>query len=138
MIVSADEAHGVASVFAPNHIVLSLSSPMTLKRLDGGEFAKLRHDGLKLDLAWTTAGLNKASLDAIAMDWRPEAIEAGIAFNVQKLVIGAETIAAPNGGVSALHFDIAGDGITAPVVQALLHRNRQLSQIVEPLERSIA
>jgi hypothetical protein len=118
VIVKADEAHGVASVFAPNHIVLSLSSPMTVKRTDGGDFAKLRHDGLTLDLAWTKEGLDKATLDATALDWRPDAIEAGIAFNVQKLNIQTETVASANGG--ALHFNIAGDGLTAPAVQALL------------------
>ena len=106
--VKADEAHGVASVFAPNHIVLTLSSPLTVKNADGASLAKLRHDGLSLDLAWTTAGLEKADLDATALDWRPDIPDAGIAFNLQKLTAQADTVSGVNGAV--LHFDIAGDG----------------------------
>ncbi len=119
--VKADEAHGVASVFAPNHIVLTLSSPLTVKNADGASLAKLRHDGLSLDLAWTTAGLEKASLDATALDWRPDVPDAGIAFNLQKLTAQADTVSGVNGAV--LHFDIAGDGVTAPALQALLQKS---------------
>jgi hypothetical protein len=120
IIVKAEETHGQASIFAPNHIVLTLSSPLSLQKADGAPFAKLRHDGLTLDVAWTSNGLDKASLDITALDWRPEAPDAGIAFNVQKLSVLADWVAGADGG--SVRFNMTGDGLTAPALQALLNK----------------
>jgi hypothetical protein len=118
IVVKAEEAHGQASIFKPSHIVLTLSSPLSLQKGDGSPLAKLRHDGLTLDVAWTSNGLDKASLDVAALDWRPEVPEAGVAFNVQKLTVLADWVAGVDGG--SVQFDVAGDGLTAPVARALL------------------
>jgi len=121
IIVKAEAAHGEASIFAPNHIVLTLSSPLNLQKADGAPLAKLRHDGLTLDVAWKASGLDKATLDVAALDWRPEAPEAGVAFNLQKLTAQAAWLTNPSDG--SIHFDFTGDGLTAPVLQALLNKN---------------
>jgi hypothetical protein len=121
IIVKAEAAHGVASIFAPNHIVLTLSSPLSLQKADGAPLARLRHDGLTLDVAWKSSGLDKASLDIVALDWRPDLPEAGVAFNLQKLTAQVSWLASPSGG--SVHFDFVGDGLTAPVLQSLLNKN---------------
>jgi len=121
IIVKAMEAHGVASIFAPNHIILTLSSPLDLQKADGAPLARLRHDGLTLDVAWKSSGLDKASLDIAALDWRPDAPGAVIAFNLQKLMAQVTWLASPPGG--SVHFDFVGDGLTAPVLQSLLNKN---------------
>jgi hypothetical protein len=118
ILAKADEARGEASIFAPNHIVLTLSSPIVLLRPDGGPLAKLRHDGMTLDIAWTGSGLDKADLDIHALDWRPEAPEAGIAFNMQEVRAQEQLLQG-----DALHFDLAGDGVTAPLVQQWLQKS---------------
>ncbi len=117
ILAKAEEARGEASVFAPNHILLTLSSPVTLLKPDGGPLAKLRHDGMTLDIAWSRGGLDKADLDIRALDWRPEAPQAGIAFNMQE--VKAQGRPLPG---DALHFDLAGDGVTAPLVQQWLQK----------------
>ena len=109
-----------ASIFAPNHIILTLSSPLNLQKAGGAPLARLRHDGLTLDVAWKASGLDKASLDVAALDWRPDSPEAGIAFNLQTLTAQAAWLSNPTGG--AVHFDFVGDGLTAPVVQSLSTR----------------
>jgi hypothetical protein len=121
IIVKTEEAHGEANIFAPNHIILTLSSPLNLQKADGAPLARLRHDGLTLDVAWKTSGLDKASLDIVALDWRPDAPGAGIAFNLQKLTAQVAWLADPSGG--SVHFDFVGDGLTAPVLQSLLNKN---------------
>ena len=96
--------------------------PAGLQKADGAPLARLRHDGLTLDVAWKTSGLDKASLDIVALDWRPDAPGAGIAFNLQKLTAQVAWLADPSGG--SVHFDFAGDGLTAPVLQSLLQQER--------------
>ena len=81
----AEEAHGVASLFSPNHIQLAFSSPLVARKADGSPLAKLRHDGMVLDIAWSLSGLSQARLDMKSLDWRPESPQAGVAFNVQNL-----------------------------------------------------
>jgi hypothetical protein len=121
IIVRAEEAHGQASIFAPSHIVLTLSSPLSLQKADGSPFAKLRHDGLTLDVVWTRSGLDRASLDVAALDWRPDVPEAGVAFNVQKLAAFADWVPSADG--DSVRFDVNADGLTAPVLQALLNQS---------------
>jgi hypothetical protein len=118
ILAKADEARGEASIFAPNHILLILSSPLTLLGPEGGALAKLRHDGLTLDIAWSKSGLDKADLDIRALDWRPETPQAGIAFNMQS--VKAQGRPLPG---DALHFDLAGVGVTAPLVQQWLQKS---------------
>lgn len=120
IVVKAEEARGQASIFAPNRIVLTFSSPLSLRKADGAPVAKLRHDGLTLDVAWTSNGLDKASLDIAALDWRPEVPEAGVAFNAQRLTALADWVASADGG--SVSFDVTGDGLTAPALQALLNK----------------
>ncbi len=115
LLARAEEAHGEASLFAPNHIVLTLSSPIVLLKPDGATLAKLRHDGMTLDFTWSAQGLDAADLAIVALDWRPEAPEAGVAFNFQKLTAQARPLAD-----GALHFDLAGEGVTAPMAQQWL------------------
>lgn len=117
ILAKAEEAHGEASVFAPNHIVLTLSSPIVLLKPDGAPLAKLRHDGMTLDFTWSTHGLEAADLAIASLDWRPEAPQAGLAFNVQKLTARTKPLAD-----GALHFDLAGEGLTAPLVQKWLQK----------------
>lgn len=120
MFFGAEEAHGVASLFSPNHIQLTFSSPLVARKADGSPLAKLRHDGMVLDIAWSLSGLSQARLDMKSLDWRPESPQAGVAFNVQNLT----ATAAPAGpDASALHYDLTGDGLTVPVLQALLQKN---------------
>jgi hypothetical protein len=116
IVAKADEARGEASIFAPNHIVLTLSSPLSLQKPDGSTLAKLRHDGMTLDLTWSAHGLDQAQIDANALDWRPEAPEAGIAFNLQKLTVLLKPVG------DAVHLDMAGEGLTAPLLQSLLQK----------------
>ena len=117
ILAKADEARGEASIFAPNHIVLTLSSPLSLQKPDGSALAKLRHAGMTLDVAWSSHGLDEAQLDASALDWRPEAPEAGIAFNLQKLNVRLKPLG------DSLHVDVVGDGLTAPMLQSVLQKS---------------
>ena len=118
-LVGVEDAQGVASLFSPNHIVLTFSSPIVVRKADGSPFAKIRHDGLTLDAVWGRDGLQQVRLDATAFDWRPESPEAGVAVNIQKLTASAAPQGDPN-APSSLHLDISGDGVTAPALQALL------------------
>ncbi len=119
VLARAEEASGAASIFAPSHLVMTLSSPLTLQKPDGTVLAKLRHDGLTLDVAWSRAGLDKADLDIVALDWRPESPDMGIAFNLQKLTAQIQPL--PDAG--ALRFAVAGDGLTSPALQALAQKS---------------
>ncbi len=119
VLAKAEEASGAASIFAPNHLVMTLSSPLTLQKPDGTVLAKLRHDGLTLDVSWSRAGLDKADLDIAALDWRPESPDVGFAFNLQKLTAQIQ----PLPDVGALQFAVAGDGLTSPVLQALAQKS---------------
>ena len=117
LVLKAEEARGTASVFSPNHVVLTLTSPAALQRADGAPFAKLRHDGLTLDVAWSLGGFRQVEIKANALDWRPESPDVGIALNIQQL----EASIAPNPApVTSLHFKLAGQGVTVPALQALL------------------
>ncbi|MCI4678549.1 DUF2125 domain-containing protein [Rhodoblastus acidophilus] len=114
-----EEAHGVASLFSPNHIVLTISSPLVIQRSNGAPVAKLRHDGMTLDVAWGLSGVAAMRLNATSLDWRPESPEAGVAVNVQNLAVEA----VPQGGPdtpAGLRYDLVADGVTAPALQALL------------------
>ncbi len=115
ILARAQEAHGEASLFAPNHVVLTLSSPIVLLKPDGAPLAKLRHDGMTLDFTWSTHGLEAADLAVKSLDWRPEAPQAGINFDMQTLAAEAKPLAD-----GSLHFDLAGQGVTAPLVQQWL------------------
>jgi hypothetical protein len=119
VLAKVEEARGEASIFAPGHLVMTLSSPVSLQKPDGTPFAKLRHDGLTLDVAWSRAGLDKANLDIAALDWRPEQPEAGVAFNLQKFAAQIQ----PLRDEGALRFDISGDGLTSPLLQSLIQKN---------------
>lgn len=114
-----EQAQGVASLFSPNHVVLTLSSPIVIRKADGTPFAKIRHDGMTLDAVWGLSGLQEIRLDAAAFDWRPELPEAGVAVNIQKLTASAGPQGDPN-APSSLHYELSGDGISAPALQALL------------------
>jgi hypothetical protein len=116
-----EEANGVASLFSPNHIVLTFSSPLVIRTKGGAPFAKLRHDGMTLDLAWGLSGVSKARLDVKSLDWRPEAAEAGVAVNVQSLAASIEPQSGPEG--ATLNYDVDAQGVVAPVLQALLKSN---------------
>ncbi len=117
LTLSADEAKGAASLWAPNHVVLTLSSPIALQGADG-PFGKLRHDGLTLDFAWAATGLAEASARVQALDWRPETLLAGPALHAQALDFTARP--QPRDGVPALHVEFSLDGLTAPALQNLL------------------
>ncbi|MCW2314692.1 hypothetical protein M2322_000212 [Rhodoblastus acidophilus] len=117
LLFTADEVKGAASLWAPNHVVLSFSSPAALRGRDGG-FAKLRHDGATLDFAWGLGGLTEATVDARALDWRPEAIEAGPAFNAQALHFQARP--ALRDGQPSLRVEANIDGLSSPLLQSLL------------------
>jgi hypothetical protein len=119
VLAKVEEARGEASIFAPGHLVMTLSSPVSLQKPDGTALAKLRHDGLTLDVAWSRAGLEKANLDIAALDWRPESPEAGVAFNLQKF--SAQILPLRDEG--ALRFELAGDGLTSPLLQSLIQKN---------------
>ncbi len=118
--VGIEDAQGVASLFSPNHLVLTLSSPIVIRKADGSPFAKIRHDGMTLDAVWGFSGLQQVRLDATAFDWRPESPAAGVAVNIQTLTASASPLGDPNAPAS-LHYDLSGDGVTAPALQALLN-----------------
>ena len=117
--LDAKEAQGSASLFSPNHVLLTLSSPIVVRKANGSPFATLRHDGMTLDAVWGLAGLRQLRLDAAALDWRPESPAAGVAVNIQKLEASAGPQGEPD-APSSLRFDLSGDGVTAPALQALL------------------
>lgn len=117
VLVKAEEAKGQASIFAPHHVLLSVSSPVTVEKADGAPFAKLRHDGLSVDLTWSLSGLVQGDLDAGAVDWRPESPDAGIALNMRKLTASAQP-SDDQGG--SLHVELGGDGIASPALGAFL------------------
>jgi hypothetical protein len=119
LFVGAEEAQGAASLFSPNHVVLTLSSPIVVRKADGSPVAKMRHDGMTIDAVWGLSGLRQIRLDATSLDWRPESPEAGVAANIQKLTASAGPQGDPN-APSALHYELSADGITAPALQALL------------------
>ncbi|HUO55248.1 MAG TPA: DUF2125 domain-containing protein [Rhodoblastus sp.] len=116
-----EDAQGVASLFSPNHIVLTFSSPMVIQAARGAPVGKLRHDGMSLDIGWGLAGVARARLETKALDWRPEAAGAGVAVNVQKLAVSIAPQSIPEG--AALHFELAGEGVTVPALQSLLQNN---------------
>ncbi|MBB4198813.1 hypothetical protein CCR94_09055 [Rhodoblastus sphagnicola] len=117
LVFTADEVKGVASLWSPNHVVLSFSSPVALRNAGGG-FAKLRHDGATFDFAWGFGGLTEVAVNARALDWRPEVIDAGLAFNAQTL----NFVARPSSrdGVASLRVEADVTGLTAPLLQSLL------------------
>jgi hypothetical protein len=117
LMAKADEAKGSASLWSPNHIVVTFSSPLSLQRADSA-FAKVRHDGLALDFAWGSGGLSQAALSAQALDWRPEVLEAGPAFNIQALNFAARP--SDRDGVPSAHVEFSTEGLTAPLLQSLL------------------
>ncbi|WP_294538213.1 DUF2125 domain-containing protein [uncultured Rhodoblastus sp.] len=119
VLAKVEQARGEASIFSPGHLSMSLSSPVSLQKPDGSVFAKLRHDGLTLDVAWSRAKLDKANLDVAALDWRPESNDAGVAFNLQKLSAQLQ----PLREEGALRFDLAGEGLTSPLLQALIQKS---------------
>lgn len=118
--VGVEDAQGVASLISPNHVVLTLSSPIVIRKADGSPFAKIRHDGATLDAVWGLSGVRQIRLDAAAFDWRPELPGAGVAVNIQKLAASAGRHGDPD-APSSLHYELSGDGVTAPALQALLN-----------------
>ncbi|WP_296706285.1 DUF2125 domain-containing protein [Rhodoblastus sp.] len=121
VLFGAEEAHGEASLFSPNHILLTLSSPLVVQKSGGGPLAKLRHDGMTLDIAWSLSGLSEARLDMKALDWRPETPQAGLAFNLQSLTAKATPQVGEGPGV--MRFELTGEGLNLPALQALLQKN---------------
>ncbi|WP_374546911.1 DUF2125 domain-containing protein [Rhodoblastus sp.] len=121
----AEEAHGETSLFSPDHIRLAFSSPLVAQKAGGAPLAKLRHDGMTLDIAWSLAGMVAARLDMKALDWRPESPEAGVAFNLQSLSLKADSLNPTQSGPGAnvLRYELTGDGLTVPALQALLQKN---------------
>lgn len=117
ILAGAEEAHGEANIFSPNHILLTLSSPLVLQK-SGAPLGKLRHDGMTIDIAWTPSGLSQARLDMKSVDWRPESPEAGVAFNLQTLTATVAPQSNQNG--DALRYEMTGDGLTVPTLQTLL------------------
>lgn len=122
LMAKADEAKGAASLWSPSRLAVTISSPLSLVRVvegaAGGPFAKVRHDGLTLDVAWGTGGLSQAALSAQALDWRPEVLEAGPAFNIQSLNFAAGP--ALRDGAPSAHVELSTQGLTAPLLQSLL------------------
>jgi hypothetical protein len=118
IVAGAEEAQGEASLFSPDHIILTLSSPLVLREQGGAPLAKLRHDGMTIDIAWTLTGLSQARIDMKSLDWRPEQAKAGVAFNLRDLTATLAPQASQDGG--ALRFRVSGDGLTVPALQALL------------------
>lgn len=118
LVFVADEVKGVANLWSPDHVTLSFSSPVALHGPRAG-FAKLRHDGATLDFVWDDArGLTQATVNGRALDWRPEVLEAGPAFNVQALRFSARP--ASRDGVDSLRVEAGADGVTALLLQRLL------------------
>lgn len=109
-----DEAKGVASVAAPDHITLTLSSPILLRDDQGGAFAALRHDGLTVDLSFDAQGVATAALKSEALDWRPDVPQAGIALHAAQFSADA---ARKN---AAIDFQAKAVDVIAPTLQALL------------------
>jgi len=118
LVFTSDEVKGVANLWSPDHVTLSFSSPAALIDAQGG-FAKLRHDGATLDFVWDDArGIVQAEVKGRAIDWRPEVLRAGPAFNVQALWFSAHP--ASRDGVESLRVEAGADGVTAPVLKSLL------------------
>jgi hypothetical protein len=118
LVFTADEVKGAANLWSPDHVTLSFSSPVALRSAKGG-FAKLRHDGATLDFVWDDErGLTQAAVNGRALDWRPEVLEAGPAFNLQTLRFAAHP--SSRDGVPSLRVEAGADGLTAPFVQSLL------------------
>jgi len=118
LVFVADEVKGVANLWSPNHVTLTFSSPVALRRPEGG-FAKLRHDGATLDFVWDRErGLSQAAANGRALDWRPEVLQAGPAFNVQALRFSAHPAA--RDGVDTLRVEASAEGVTAPLLQSVL------------------
>lgn len=113
-----DEVKGIANLWSPDHITLNFSSPAVLHNSRGG-VAKLRHDGATLAFVWDDArGLTEATVYGRALDWRPEVVEAGPAFNVQLLRFSAHP--SSRDGVDSLRVEASADGVTAPILQNFL------------------
>lgn len=118
IFAGAEEAHGEASLFSPNHILLTLSSPLVLQKSGGGPVGKLRHDGMTIDIAWTLSGLSQAQIDVKSLDWRPESAEAGVDLHLESLAATATPETGEPRG--ALRFVLTGEGLTVPALQSLL------------------
>jgi hypothetical protein len=117
-VFTADEVKGVANLWSPSHFTLSFSSPVAVRGATG-VFAKLRHDGATVDFVWDDErGITQAAVNGRALDWRPEVVEAGPAFNVQALRFAAHP--SSRDGVDSLRVEVEADGLTAPVVQSAL------------------
>jgi hypothetical protein len=118
LVFTADEVKGAANLWSPDHVTLSFSSPVALRGAKGG-FAKLRHDGATLEFVWDDErGLTQAAVNGRALDWRPEVLEAGPAFNAQALRFAARP--SSRDGVQSLRVEAGADGLTAPLLQSLL------------------
>lgn len=115
LFIGMDEARGAASVMAPGHVVLTLSSPILLRDDKGEDFGSLRHDGLTLDLSFDRKGLAAARLDGAAVDWRPDLPQAGIALHSAQLT--AEASRAEDG----VGFSTQARDVVAPALQNLLN-----------------
>lgn len=114
LLAGMDEAHGVASVTAPDQIVLTLSSPILLRDEQGADFGSLRHDGLTLTLKFDAQGVATATLAAEALDWRPDAPQAGIAVHAAQISADAAR------KDDAIAFKAQAQDVIAPALQALL------------------
>ncbi|HUO54742.1 MAG TPA: DUF2125 domain-containing protein [Rhodoblastus sp.] len=121
IFVGAEEAHGEISLFSPDHIVLTLSSPIVLQEEGGAPVAKLRHDGMTIDIAWTTYGLAQARIDVKSLAWSPESPRAGVAINMQGLTATAARQGSPH--ADDLIYELNGDGLTVPALQEVLKMN---------------
>ncbi len=119
IIAKADEASGEASVFAPNHIVLTLTSPLSLVRANGTALANLHYDNLSVDLHWSGRQLADALAIARGVSWSAEAPAALFPFKLQLLEAHLKPSVTDAG--AGLHFDVTGDGLQIPVLSALIH-----------------
>ena len=118
--VGVEDAQGVASLISPNHVVLTLSSPIVIRKADGSPFAKIRHDGATLDAVWGLSGVRQIRLDAAAFDWRR--IARGRRRGKYPETGGFRAAMAIQTLASSLHYELSGDGVTAPALQALLEQ----------------
>ena len=118
IIAKADEANGEASVFAPNHIVLSLTSPLTFVRANGSSFARMEYDHLSVDLHWSGRQLIDTFATARGVNWTPEAPAALVPFKLQSLEVQLKPVESEAG--LALRFDMLGEGLQLPVLNAIL------------------